>query len=733
MPRLMKIILGIMIAFVILMIIGYIMGHSERTAQIRTSVSNLCPVGNTSTSFCIVKEGKPYYFAIEGWELPSREEIESTITIRSSAGLYVWLKVRTNLDLEIDADNVAYVRVGEQYKPVLHAEPWLQPIRRGKDTLLIPYRFPPSGKDIATLLKAIKVRLYFDVSGYYDFLPTNGCIEGILFTHGAHGPGFYVNFTPPPTLLKVLDVEGRCIDEDLCVYNVDFELRGGYLILVFSFNESTGRKSQADFPVHVNAYVEKHGKLLLTNEDLLFTAIPPLPPSVFDVWREPEHEYVATVIPPGTFTLVFKAYGAIYPEPLFSGMTVVIGTPWGGAKIEPKIEVVKIVNISATTYENKVLINEVNVVVKNTGKIPVVIPQACFSYDAPPNYRMLKGKLDSTDLIYVTQGVNGRWDRGGGSSPAIVVNPGETITVPLTPIASEGFGLELSLEDLNRNHVIEIESIYTNTSCNITIPPLKAELSIHNVTKLRIEESNAKFDIHLLVSNNWIMPVNTEWIKVRLDNETLDEFWLWLPYEEIEPNKSMSVDIKMNLDDVLLYKILMQHRYLRLCLGSSCLNIPLTDITYRLGKEASVGDLAIQVLNISMTKVIGVKWYNILKDKSEIDYYEAPKEYSILVVYIEVKNKGMKSMILDSVDVDDSVIIIGKGMFELTYLSELVHSENVSSAVIVDEKHLWKNIGLTKLRPGESYVIALVFAVPENAKISYIIVEAFPYKVVFST
>jgi len=62
--KLTKIILGIMLAFAILMVMGFIAEQSERAAQTsgrtthpqtQTPASNLCPVGNTSTSFCIAK------------------------------------------------------------------------------------------------------------------------------------------------------------------------------------------------------------------------------------------------------------------------------------------------------------------------------------------------------------------------------------------------------------------------------------------------------------------------------------------------------------------------------------------------------------------------------------------------------------------------------------------------------------------------------------------------------
>jgi len=141
-------------------------------------LENQTPVRNTSTSFCIVKDGRPYYFSIEGWELPTREEVESVMKMSGchARGLNVWLKVRTNLPLEIDAGEDGYVLIGEQYKPVLSAEQDLT-IKRGRDVLLIAYNLPAWREDIEALLKAKSLRLYFDVDGYYDVLPTSGCIN----------------------------------------------------------------------------------------------------------------------------------------------------------------------------------------------------------------------------------------------------------------------------------------------------------------------------------------------------------------------------------------------------------------------------------------------------------------------------------------------------------------------------------------------------------------------------
>ncbi len=720
MSRLVKIAVGFMIAFFIVIVIGFIGERMERETD-----SSFYPVGNSSTSFCIIKDGKPYYFAVEGWEQPTREEIESILrtcgTISDSEGLHVWLKVRTNLNLTIDTDVNAYVLVGDIYKCVFDADTRLPLIKRGNDVFLIPYRFWLSREDIEALLKAEKVRLYFDTYGY-DILPTEGCIEGVCFTSGYQGSGFYVNFTPPPLALKVLDVEGRRVNEELCLYNVTFELRKGYIFLYFFYDEATGRKSEAEFPEIINIYVEKNGTLLPTDEYFPSTVVPPLPSNAFDVWKEPEHEYIATVIPPGVFTLVFKAYGAIYPEPLFNNTPVAIGTPWGVAKIEPRLEVVEIASVNGTTYSDEVVIEEVNVVLRNTGKIPAVIPQVCFLYDLPSNYVMLKGKMDSIDLVYVTRDANVRWDRGGVCYLALVVNSGETATVSLTPITSKGFGIELPLESLNHSHVIKIESIYTNASCNMTIPPLTVELSVLNVTKMHGRLDAANPSIKLLISNTWILPIDTNWIKLYLDSEALDTSYYSVPYEEVIPGKSMVIDVRMDFDLDRLYEVLALHEYLRLGIGLSHLNLHLSEFAHGMGEEVVLGNLALKINKISMVDVIGVRQYSYWEGKTVVNCYKAPEGYSILVANIQVRNIGLKSIDIEYIGSDDGVAIVRRGIFELTYLEKLQRVENVKPATIVEANSLWENVEL-ELKPNESSEIVLLFLVPRSAEVRYIVIH----------
>ncbi len=698
--------------------------HASTTSATVLEPERLCPVANTSTSFCIVRNGKPYYFAVLGWEVPTIEEVKKSLESSrvKGSGLYVWLKVRTNLELEIDADNDGYVLVGDCYKPVLYADRDLL-IRRGNDTYLIPYWISPWHRDIVSLINTDKVRFYFDVSSYsyYDVLPSSGCINQICFTRGHHGPGFYVNYTKPPVSLKVVNVSGKCVAKDLCLYNVTFELRGGYLILSFLYDERTGKKSYADFPIHINVYIERGGKLLLTKEYFPGEVVPPLPSTSIDVWIEPEHEYVATILPPGRFALTFRANGAIYPEPLFNNTPIVIGTPWGGAVIEPRVEVVRVSGVKATTMAGELLITSINATLRNVGVIPVVVPQACFSYDVPPGYALLRGRIDSVSVVYVTQEANGYWDTGGWLRLAIIVNPGETVAIALTPFTPEsGFGFRLPLKALTRAHVIEVEAPCTGTRAEMVIPPLKVEMRVHNLTRLYTDElGETRLGVYLNVTNTWIAPINTEWLKLYFDDESVSELRYSVPYEEIAPNKSRVVRVEMifyGSERKELYEVLVRHAYLRVCLGLTCLSIPLANATYKVGEEVALDGLALRILNVSVVKVIGVKW------KEHLDLYRAPKGYRILVAYVEVKNKGLESIFLDDTDFDDSVVVTGLGIFEITYLSDLVPCKNATPNIVVDAHYLWEEC-FKKLRPGEKSLVVLTFLIPENAEVRYVVLN----------
>jgi len=469
-------IIGIVIVFIVLVAIGYIIEHTEKPSQkelhqttqkiTHTTPSALCPVTNTSTSFCIVKDGKPYYFAIEGWELPTREEVENMLLTISSGSpygkgeLFTWLKVRTNIDIDY-LRTAAYVQIGEIYRPspILSAE---QPIKRGEDVLLIPYRVSTAREDMEALLKAKTLRLVFNAWYYSDVLPIDDCVGGFCFTlgQGINAVEFYVNYSPPPVSLKVLDVKGGCNDKSVCIYNVTFELRGGHVVLRFLYNLSTSRKSEADFPIDLIVYVEKNGKLVPTDERFPLTVVPPLPPSAYDVWKEPEHDYIGTVIPPSNFTLRIKGNCAPMPLPFIYGNTTYIGTPWGGVKIESKVKI-KVDDVNATVEDGELIVYGVRVTIENHGKTPIVIPyrEEAYTREIP----LFVGRIGSEKVLFGVreEDIDGVACTGDvfHDYPGLIINPGERVEVNLVPAVFKGTldnKIILPLSSINGTVILEL-------------------------------------------------------------------------------------------------------------------------------------------------------------------------------------------------------------------------------------------------------------------------------------
>jgi len=81
--------------------------------------------------------------------------------------------------------------------------------------------------------------------------------------------------------------------------------------------------------------------------------------------------------------------------------------------------------------------------------------------------------------------------------------------------------------------------------------------------------------------------------------------------------------------------------------------------------------------------------------------------------------------------VDDTVAITRTGAYELEYLDSLPYIENANPSIVIDSKNLWSRVDV-KLRPGESYVIALIFVAPKDSEIRYILLEVYPYVALFS-
>ena len=721
MPRWLKALIIAATVFVVLIAIGSIMQREEEAPATTTpsatsqpaGATPQCPVANTTHSFCFVKNGKAYYFAIEGWELPTINEIEPVIASYSSIsydfpGLYIWLKVKTNLK---DVSVSGYAPFGEILKEVLGSS--FLDVKRSEDEILIPCKISTKDDSLRVLLNAKMLKLEFGTNSERYGLPTEGCFNGVCFEFNK----FYLNYAPPPTALRVLGIKGRCLNSENCLYNITFELRNGYVLLDFYFDEKTGSKDFARFPVNIYAYVNKNGVLEVVDEYdwRSLEVIPPIPSTAVDVWKEPEHRYIVTIIPSGLYTLTFRT-SVIYPQPLLRGEKVFVGTRWGLTRLEPKLEVLKILNINTSTTYEGLTIDEVNVLLRNSGSIPIVIVRY-----VTEGYAMLQGILDSTNLVYIAQ-------------PEVVINPGETVLVSLIPKVDGNVFLDVKIraEDLDRAHRLEIRSIYANASSELLIPPLSPSMAIEVIEDrdLDYEYGSFRLSVRLSVTNNWVVPVEPDWIRVYLDENPLQRFDYMVSHGVIKPDEAghIDVDIQMKLSRGFtdLYKIL-QSKHFRICLGVACVEVP---VKYMLSETVDVGSLTIKIINVTVTKAIAIK--NDLFNAT--DYYEAPEGHQVLVVFVQVRNMGYETAYLSSIgSFSDSAVVTERGLYECVDTSRLKYVNGIvyDNVVEISVKHLWSDLRVY-LEPGESYTIALTFLVPENSNIQYLLLRVEFQTIVFS-
>ena len=599
---------------IVLIAIGSIMQHEEEVpATITPSATkplSQCPVANTTYSFCFLKNGRAYYFAVEGWELPTIDEIKETLELHANdpdiklnpGGLYVWLKIRTNLELNFGASGGSLV-INEKLREIFPLTPLLL-IKRGENEILIPYFYSPFSE-------AKSVHLFFETERYLDVLPTSGCFNGICFAKMNDKNVFYLYYTLPPAIFKVFTIKGYCPEYEYedplykrkeCLYNITFELNNGYMLLFYSATYSYSQRGEiAEFKfvgggLNINFYVNRSG-VLEPKGSLSFGIAYPhphphllsriarylaLPPTAINITlKKPGYEYGVIIVPPGIFTLMFANYGAVYPEPLFRGEVVYIGTPWGMVKLEPRLELVKVLDVITTSYEDGLVIRGVSVLLRNNGSIPIIVPQANSPSDIPEGYLMLEGEMDSMKLILVALDADGFYRGHEIGGPGVVINPGETLPVLLTPVIAENktFSIRLGLEDLSKAHKLVVRSIYTNTSSELLIPPLNPIISVDAVGKLSLEQGSNKTGlfINLSILNNWIAPIRTDWVRVYLDGKLLSRSDYRVTQDEVRPGEKRNVvlEISVSKEFTDLYK---KFEHITICLSLTCVDVPVRSL-----------------------------------------------------------------------------------------------------------------------------------------------------------
>lgn len=356
MSKLAKIVLGITVILVFIAVTGFIVEHLKRSSQVHTS--SLCPVSNSTTSFCIVKDGKPYYFAIEGWIEPNSTIMERYLTLFKyglkyryyyyARGLVLFLKVRTNLDWEHYISEVE-CGVGELYKRCFVGS--ISNAVKINDTYLVPYVLEEL--EFWELFKIVKdyhmnasdVRLRFTMHNFLGLKPDEFIEIGRIFLAGSRYHDdeidIYVMYPRPEFSIVVKDIKylGK-YESYYHVLNASLELRNVGMAVYYTFDEF-GHKAgihEEFVPLYIlsikwcpsrDMYVVE-----ILNEMHCMVAIPisdPLDPDILngggfkDVWKEPQHEYIGSYASSGDTIWLSMRIGHGY----IVNSTAIFITPWG--------------------------------------------------------------------------------------------------------------------------------------------------------------------------------------------------------------------------------------------------------------------------------------------------------------------------------------------------------------------------------------------------------------------
>jgi len=359
MSKLAKIVLGITVIFVFIAVIGFVAEHLERSPQI--NIGSLCPVSNSTASFCIVKDGEPYYFAIEGWIEPNSTIMERYLKLFEfglykgwggayyGSGLLLFLKVRTNLNWEWYV-SIVECRVGELYGwcflgSISYA------IKVNDDTYLVPYVLDRDFWESFKIVKdyymnASDVRLYFKVYNFLGLKPDQAIEIGRIFLvcERYHDDviDIYVVYPRPEFSIIVKDIKylGK-YESRYHILNVSLELRDVGMAVYYTFDKF-GRKAGIHgelVPLYILSILQYPPRDMYAvetlNETHYVVAIPvtddPLGLNMLngggfkDVWKEPQHEYIGSYASSGD--TIWLSIGLKFNYVVNSTATFV--TPWG--------------------------------------------------------------------------------------------------------------------------------------------------------------------------------------------------------------------------------------------------------------------------------------------------------------------------------------------------------------------------------------------------------------------
>ena len=312
---------------------------------------SLCPVSNSTYSFCFIKDGKAHYFEISGWVTPNETMMENLLKkphVYRFGGLIFFLAVKTNLDWR-SYSVAASCKVGELYKNCFYGHiDFAIPVKDAM--ILIPFTLGEIWESYKIVrehyLNASNIRLKFYV---YKFLEVTQLVKigKICLEPSDYDPyelDIYVEYPPPNFHIDIKNVTYLGFEEGWYQFNITLHLLGDVgMYAYYEFNEFGQKETLSEemLPIYLLTVEES-----LTGHELWFVetinethnlyAIPTTAGSLFgisyrqggggfkDVWSEPQHEYLGSYLVSGNY---FWIVIDVYSEYLTNN-TLVFVTPW---------------------------------------------------------------------------------------------------------------------------------------------------------------------------------------------------------------------------------------------------------------------------------------------------------------------------------------------------------------------------------------------------------------------
>lgn len=329
----------IVLAFIFLTIAIVIILFSRPT----NVPKKVCPIENSTYSFCFEKNGKAYYFEVLGWVPPNATIMERYIkplylyspNCVHCEGLVLFLAVRTNIKWRWYGSSIQYL-IGELFSVCFYGSihDWLL---INNDTFLINYVLGDCTtyyRQAEYLAKSNTIRLYFSVYNLMG-LSEGGVIKigEISLVPDDEEVGIYINYPAPRFNISVNDIKYIGENGGYTFFNISIKLNNCGLAGYYKFDE-LGRKNyfySGLIPLYI-VTVERFANEYKVVEQINETHYLVTERVGYDygwglkdVWVEPEHSYRGSYATHGdTIWLkvyVWKRYGI--------DNTYVFITPWG--------------------------------------------------------------------------------------------------------------------------------------------------------------------------------------------------------------------------------------------------------------------------------------------------------------------------------------------------------------------------------------------------------------------